>query len=123
MMANILNWYEIPASDFQRAVKFYETILGVAVNSQELNGMKIGYLPQDADAVGGAIMSGPGQIPSATGVTVYFKGGEDLALPLSRVVSAGGKILMPKTLIAKHIGHIALFKDTEGNRIGLHSMN
>lgn len=122
-MPNILNWYEIPASDFQRAVKFYETLLGVKVNSQEMNGMKVGYLPQDEGAVGGAIMTGPGQVPSGTGVTIYFKGGDDLAVPLSRVVAAGGKILLPKTLVAKHIGHIALFHDSEGNRMGLHSMN
>lgn len=121
-MANLLNWYEIPATDFQRAVKFYETVLGVKAHAQEMNGMKVGYLPQDSDAVGGAIMSGPGQIPSSSGITIYFKGGDDLAVPLARVQPAGGKIVMPKTLISQQIGHIALFVDTEGNRVGLHSM-
>ena len=121
-MANILNWYEIPATDFQRAVKFYETVLGVGIHAQEMNGMKVGFMPQEGETVGGAIMTGPGQVPSGTGVTIYFKGGADLAVPLARVAAAGGTVVMPKTLISQQIGHIALFTDTEGNRVGLHSM-
>ena len=122
-MVNILNWYEIPAIDFQRAVKFYETVLGIEIHAQEMNGMKVGFMPQQGDAVGGAIMTGPGQSPSGSGITLYFKVGDDLAVPLARVEPAGDHILMPKTLISKQIGHIALFHDTEGNRVGLHSMN
>ena len=122
-MANLLNWYDIPAIDFQRAVTFYEKVLGVTVHAQEMNGMKVGFMPQQGDSVGGAIMSGPGQSPSGSGVTIYFKGGDDLAPVLARVTAAGGSVIMPKTLISKQIGHIALFLDSEGNRIGLHSPN
>ena len=41
-MANVLNWYDIPAIDFQRAVTFYEAGLGVKIHAQEMNGMKVG---------------------------------------------------------------------------------
>jgi predicted enzyme related to lactoylglutathione lyase len=41
---------------------------------------------------------------------------------LSRVEKAGGKILLKKTFLSDQAGHIAHFKDTEGNKIGLHSM-
>jgi uncharacterized protein len=122
-MANLLNWYEIPANNFERAVKFYETILGISIHAQEMNGMKVGFMPQQGDTVGGAIMTGPGQSPSGSGITIYFKAGNDLAVSLARVQPAGGTIIMPKTLISKQIGHIALFHDTEGNRVGLHSMS
>lgn len=121
-MANILNWYEIPATNFDKTVKFYEAVLGIKIHMQEMNGMKMGFLPQEGDSVGGAIMTGPGQTPSGTGVTIYFKAGADLAITLARVTPAGGTVIMPKTLISQQIGHIALFHDTEGNRIGLHSM-
>ena len=121
-MSNILNWYEIPAIDFDRAVRFYETVLGIKIHAQEMNGMKVGYMPQQGESIGGAIMSGPGQTPSGSGVTIYFKGGADLATPLARVKLAGGTVILPKTLISQQIGHIALFHDTEGNRVGLHSM-
>ena len=121
-MNNLLNWYEIPATDFGRAVKFYETILGIKIHAQEMNGMKVGFMPQQGESVGGAIMTGPGQSPSGSGITIYFKAGSDLALPLARVTPAGGQIIMPKTLVSKQIGHIALFHDTEGS-VGLHSMD
>ena len=78
-MANLLNWYEIPATDFTRAVKFYETLLSIKIHAQEMNGMKVGFMPQQDDSVGGAIMTGPGQSPSASGITIYFKAGSDLA--------------------------------------------
>ena len=84
--------------------------------------MKVGFMPQKDDEVGGAIMSGPGQTPSMTGVTIYFKAGPDLTVALARVEPAGGKVLLSKTLINRQIGHIALFMDSEGNRVGLHSM-
>ena len=122
-MSNILNWYEIPANDLDRAVTFYESLLEIKIHTQDNNGMKMGYMPQEGESIGGAIMAGPGQTPSGSGVTIYFKGGSDLATLLARVEPAGGEILMPKTLISHQIGHIALFHDTEGNRIGLHSMD
>ena len=121
-MANLLNWFEIPAADFGRAVKFYETVLDLKLHQQEMNGMRVGFFPQEGDAVGGAVMHGPGQVPAGNGITIYFKGGQDLAVCLGRVEKAGGRIVMGKTLINKQIGHISHFSDTEGNRIGLHSM-
>jgi uncharacterized protein len=60
--------------------------------------------------------------PSAKAATIHLNGGRDLSDPLSRVQSAGGKILAPKTMISKEMGYYALFLDGEGNRVGLHSM-
>ena len=65
---------------------------------------------------------GNGNKPSAEGALVYLNGGEDLAVPLSRVEQAGGKVLMPKTSIGEN-GFMAIFTDTEGNRVAFHSMN
>jgi len=57
-----------------------------------------------------------------TGTTVYLDGGNDLSIPLSRVESAGGTIILPKTNIGENRGFIALFIDTEGNKVGFHSI-
>jgi predicted enzyme related to lactoylglutathione lyase len=40
---------------------------------------------------------------------------------LGKVEAAGGKVLMDKISIGEN-GFIAFFLDTEGNRVGLHSM-
>jgi predicted enzyme related to lactoylglutathione lyase len=60
--------------------------------------------------------------PSAQGTLIYFTAfSGDLADELSRVEAAGGKALMPKTLINEEVGYMAMFLDTEGNRVALHS--
>jgi predicted enzyme related to lactoylglutathione lyase len=124
-MRNALNWFEIPAKNFDRAKKFYETILGKSL--EEMQGMPDGFrmamLPYDrnSEGVGGGIVQGEGYEPSRQGVLIYLNGGKDLGVPLAKVEKAGGKILVPKTSIGEH-GFMAQFEDTEGNRIALHSM-
>ena len=68
-------------------------------------------------------MKGDGYVPSMQGVVVYLNGGDDLSSMLARVEKVGGKVLLKKTFLSKEAGHIAYFADTEGNKIGLHSMN
>lgn len=120
-MKNALNWFEIPAVDFARAKKFYETVLGAELHVEEMMGMKMGFLPSDREAVGGAIVTGEQHTPSMNGVVIYLNGNPDLNGPLSRVEKAGGKVLMPKMKISDEIGHMAFFMDSEGNKVAFHS--
>lgn len=89
-----------------------------------MDGARLGILPHDQEAggVGGAILQGEGMDPMGNGIMVYINGGDDLSTILDRVESAGGKILLPKTEIGQDMGFYAMFNDTEGNRLGLHSM-
>lgn len=122
-MKNAINWFEIPVSNFERAKSFYETILAGEVSIMPNQKVKYGFLPCDPQGggVGGAIVEGEGCEPSDKGTLVYLNGGEDLNVPLSKTVSAGGKIVLEKQSIGEY-GFIALIIDTEGNKIGLHSM-
>lgn len=124
-MANALNWFEIPVSDFQRAKKFYETILSASIYEMQMGSNLMGFLPmgEDQKGVGGALVKGEGYEPSATGSLVYLNAQPDLSPALSRVEEAGGKILSSKSLVREDIGYIALFMDTEGNKVALHSMH
>jgi predicted enzyme related to lactoylglutathione lyase len=122
MMQSVINWFEIPASDFARACKFYETIFADKLNVMEIGNARLGMFPVDwAKATGGAIACGEGFQPCATGTKVYLSGGEDLAVVLARVEAAGGKIVCPKTQITPEYGYMAAIIDTEGNWVGLHS--
>ena len=122
-MANAINWFEIPVTDFIRAKKFYETILAVEIMEMPFPNGKYGVLPADMmnGGVGGGLAQGEGFIPSDKGTIVYLNGGEDLTVSLNKVEQAGGKIIMPKTSIGQN-GFMAHFIDTEGNRVALHSM-
>lgn len=120
---NTLNWFEIPATDINRAVTFYETVFGIKMSVNEMMGMKMAGFPMQFGngKVSGAIVMGPMHQPSRDGVIVYFNGNPDLAGPLGKVEAAGGQILMPKTAISPEIGFMAIILDSEGNRVAMHS--
>ena len=120
-MKNAVNWFEIPANDIDRAVKFYGTVLNTELQQQEMMGTKMAFFTNETEGVGGSICSGEGYTPSANGAKIYLNGGEDLAEPLSRVEAAGGKVVLPKTKITDEIGYMATFIDSEGNSVSFHS--
>ncbi len=117
-----INWFEIPVTQFERAKAFYETVLGRKIETMPMGPTLMGFLSTDPNAVGGAIVQGDGGTPTQQGTLVYLNGGDDLAPMLARVVGAGGSIVVPKTDIGQGFGFFAHFVDTEGNKVGLHSM-
>lgn len=122
---NAAVWFEIPAADVDRAARFYETVLAVELKRDACpnTGMRMGVFPGSGEGgVSGCVIQGDGYVPGTAGSVVYLNGGEDLSGPLARVETAGGRILVPKTLINADIGYFAHIADSEGNRIGLHSM-
>jgi hypothetical protein len=125
-MDNAISWFEIPATDLARAQKFYEVIFGITLTPLDLPNIKMRMFPLDdmMKGVGGAIVKSDGfHKPSATdGPLIYLNGNPDVQFILDKIEAAGGKILVPKTEISPDYGHMAVFLDTEGNRIALHSV-
>lgn len=125
-MKNAISWFEIPTTDIERAQKFYETIFQIKLAPLETDDFKMRMFPLEdpMNGVGGAIVKTDGfHIPSATdGPLIYLNGNPDVQIILDRVEAAGGKIIVPKTMISEEYGYMAVFIDTEGNRIALHSV-
>lgn len=117
-----ISWFEIPALDFHKAVAFYNHIFGIEMiqNITEINAMA--FFPTTT-GIGGAVIAGPGSIPSKTGPLIYLNGGSDLNYVLKKVEEAGGRVVMPKTLISEEAGYFAIFIDSQGNKLALHSKN
>jgi predicted enzyme related to lactoylglutathione lyase len=122
LMQHALNWFEIPVEDFERAKQFYSRVLDYEMAEHQWGPNRMGLLRFGKNSVGGAIVKGPGYVPTRSGVFVYLNGGDDLNVVLDRVVAAGGQVVREKTLFAPEVGYFALFLDTEGNELGLHSM-
>lgn len=120
---SFISIFEIPATDISRAVDFYQTILSIEIEKMEMEGMKMGVFPYENQLVSAVIVEGEGYQPSTDGVTIYLNGGDDLQIVLDKIDENGGEILVPKTAHADESGYFALFLDSEGNRIGLHSVN
>jgi len=122
-MRNVINWFEIPVHDFDRALMFYSRLLEIIIQKEEVGDLIMGFFPSDDKNVSGAIVKGPDYRPGGDGVLIYLDGGNDLQDIVNRVEAAGGKIESPKTLINEEIGYMAVFIDSEGNRLALHSPN
>lgn len=122
-LKNSINWFEIPVSNFERAQTFYSNIYDFEMPDVEIGKNRFGFLPVQQGGIGGAIVKGEGYKPSVNGALVYLNAGPDLQIILDRVEKSNGSIIAPKTLIAEKLGYFALIKDSEGNRVALHSMN
>jgi predicted enzyme related to lactoylglutathione lyase len=127
---NALNWFELYVADFARARRFYETILNTPLQDSQAESCKEGskegcqmaMFPFDmAKGVGGSITKMKDIAPGVGGTIVYLNVEGDLDGVLERIPAAGGSVLKPKFSIGEH-GFIALFKDTEGNLLGLHTL-
>ncbi len=125
-MKNAISWFEIPATTLDRATKFYETIFGVSLIAMDMENIKMRMFPLDdmMNNVGGAVVdSGGFHKPSATdGPLIYLNGNPDLQNILDKVEAAGGSIMVTTSEISPEYGFMAVITDTEGNRIGLHSV-
>jgi len=125
-MNNAISWFEIPATDLPRAQKFYENIFGIQMIPMDMENIKMRMFPLTdmMTQVGGAVVdSGGFHKPSLTeGPLIYLNGNPDVQKVLDKVEAAGGKIMVPKTQISPEYGYMAVFIDSEGNRIGLHSI-
>lgn len=126
-MKNAISWFEIPTTDIDRAQKFYETIFNITMTPLEFQNIKMRMFPIDnpMEGIGGTLvqMTADFYKPSSTdGPLIYLDGNPDVQIVLDRIEGAGGKILVPKTTISDDYGDMAVFIDTEGNRIALHNI-
>ena len=121
-----ISWFEIPSIDINRAQQFYEAIFDIQMIPMDMPQLQMRMFPIEnpMTGIGGAITKAEGFYkPSATdGPLIYLNGNPDVQLILDKIEAAGGKIVVPKTQISPEHGYMAVFIDTEGNRVALHSV-
>ena len=120
VVKNMVTWFEIPAYNHYRSVAFYNYIFGIEMTTVELNGFAMGFFPAE-NGITGAIVTGNGCVPSEIGPLIYLNAGDDLNTVLFKVNEAGGRVVLEKTFLGETAGYFALFIDSEGNRLALHS--
>ena len=121
-MKKLIAFFEIPATDFRRAVDFYETVLGV--NFRLLNVKQRKWLVS-RKKVKPSVLFLMLQIS-----TFFLQRMAYLSISTVRILNKrwkkvllkGGKVVIPKTKIeADDKGWFAVFTDSEGNRIGVYA--
>jgi predicted enzyme related to lactoylglutathione lyase len=125
-MQNAISWFEIATTDIDRAQKFYEAVFSINMIPMDLPNIKMRMFPLDdmMTQVGGALVDSGGfhKASVTDGPLIYLNANPDVQNVLDKVEAAGGGIIVPKTEISPEYGFMAVITDTEGNRIGLHSV-
>lgn len=117
-----IDWFEIPATDLERAMAFYAAVLDIEMQPFDLGDLKFGFFPMREGATGatGALVQHRTMYtPSHTGSMVYFSV-NDIDAVLRRVEGHGGRVLRGRTAIGE-FGFVGHFEDSEGNRVALHA--
>ena len=121
-MANPVGWFEIYVQDMGRARAFYESVFETRLSRLESLDIEMWAFPSQPDGAGapGSLVRYEGYPSGGNSTLVYFSCA-DCAVEAKRASANGGNIFKDKFSIGQY-GFIALVTDTEGNMIGLHSM-
>jgi hypothetical protein len=122
MIRNPVNWFEIYVQDMERAKRFYQTVFQTTLSRLDSGDLEMWAFAatMEAPGTGGSLVRMPG-LPSGGNSTIVYFGCADCAVEAARVPPAGGRVHREKMSIGAY-GFIALVYDTEGNMIGLHSL-
>ena len=116
-----INWFEIPCTELDRAQAFYEAVLARPMHREDFGGGPMAVFCHDKPAPGGCLVAGRPVAPGA-GVRPYLDCAPSLGAAVARVAAAGGQVIDACIELPHGIGFIAHVHDTEGNLIGLHSV-
>ncbi len=111
----ITSWVEIPVSDMEKSVAFYNAVFGYEMTIDNSG-------PNPMAVLGGLMESGgghlyPGKPAPESGHTIHLGIKDDLEAGMARVKAAGGEVVSPAVTIPA--GRFAYAKDLDGNSIGL----
>jgi predicted enzyme related to lactoylglutathione lyase len=118
----MISWFEIAVNDMPRAKKFYEDVFDIKIQVMDFGGTLMGWFPNTDGSRGtsGSLVQNSNYTPSKAGSLVYFKS-SNIQVELDRIKITGGEIVQQKTKISEEYGFMAVFIDSEGNRVALHS--
>lgn len=122
-MKSYSSMFEIPVTDMDRAIQFYEALMDITIEKMDVEEMQLGIWPYEDQLIPVVLIKEKGNQPSGKGVSVYLNAGDNLQIMLDKVEKYGGNIMVPKTAHADSSGFFALFLDSEGNKLALNSPN
>ena len=121
-MKNPVCYFEIPVTDLERAIAFYNAVFDCQFERTNIDGNEMALFPafDQASGITGALAKGGSYVPGKQGSRIYFSV-VSIKETLLKVKQAGGEVLYPETSVGAY-GSVAEFEDSEGNCIALHSI-
>lgn len=112
-------WFDIPVVDLERSVEFYQAVLGVPVHTESFDGFFFAVLDHK-EGNGGCLVPMPDAVQRDGGILLYLNVHGRIQDAVAKVCEKGGEVLEEIQPIGPH-GFRALVRDSEGNRLALHS--
>ena len=114
---NRVFYFEMPVEDFDRAIKFYETVFNWKITREDrpsgpYYSVKTGEKGEPG-INGSFFKKEEGWDKISNVISVH-----DIDAIIKKIKRLGGEIVLPKTVI-NGVGYLAYFKDTEGNTFGM----
>lgn len=119
-MDNQIVWVDIPVIDLNRAISFYSAVLNAEVKKEEFENFRFGLLPHSHTSVSGCLIESPAEHIAPFGPLLYFNVEGRLEDAVTQAKTFDVEIIEEKFQMGEH-GIRAVLRDTEGNRIALHS--
>ena len=120
--ANFAVWFELPVSDMEKSIRFFNAVFQTELNKVEDMGPNpIAMFPYGVeDGVAGHLY--PGKPPArGTGPTIHLACPDTLEATVGRFASAGGEIVSEPVAIPS--GRFVYGLDPDGNSIGMFQAN
>ncbi len=112
-------WFDIPVADLDRARTFYHALLDIEIHREEYDGFAFCVLDHE-QGNGGCLVPDSAAISQGGGVLVYLNVDGRIRDAVTKAKELGAGIIEPIHAIGPH-GCRAIIRDSEGNRIALHS--
>ncbi len=118
MGTNIGAYFEIPVVNMERAINFYQSLLGVELERGSIHGYEMAFFPHEPNGAGitGALAKGDVYKPSIDGAFLYLRT-ESIDEVLVRAIELDSQVLLERTAATSCL--VAEIMDSEGNRICL----
>jgi uncharacterized protein len=107
-------------TDLDRAVAFYNTVLGTRLSDiAEADDRRFAMFPAE-DGVTGAVVLGEGYVPSTEGALIFLNAGDELEPVVNRVETGGGRVLTPRMEHGR-VGCRRLHRGLGSHKVALHA--
>jgi predicted enzyme related to lactoylglutathione lyase len=112
-------WFDIPVVDLDRSITFYSAVLAIDVGKAEFEDCTFAVL-EHKDGNGGCLVPKPTEVTHDKGILLYLNVDGRIRDAVGKTTANGGEVIQETHAIGPH-GFRALIKDSEGNRLALHS--
>ena len=115
---NPIGWFEICVTDFEKAKNFYSSIFDWEFKLSQASDTTYWNIYTGEESIGGGLTIREASDNIGQSIILYTEV-ENIDETLEMVSKSGGEIEEGKTLISESAGYYGLFKDLDGNTMGL----